>query len=67
MGTPMYNPCGKYIIKLFLNGTWRSVEIDDYLPISSFVSLLCAVSNKGKLWVSLIEKAYLKVHGGYEF
>jgi calpain-7 len=46
---------------------WRSVEIDDYLPMDGFGNLLCAYSSKGKLWVSLIEKAYMKVHGGYEF
>jgi calpain-7 len=46
---------------------WRSVEIDDYLPMDGFGNLLCAYSAKGKLWVSLIEKAYMKVHGGYEF
>ena len=63
----MYNPCGKYIIKLFINGMWRAVEIDDYFPIDTYGNPICAFSSKGKLWVSLIEKAYLKAHGGYEF
>jgi len=67
MGYPIYNPCGKYIVKMFINGVWRAIEIDDYMPIDSFGNLICGYSNKGKLWVSLFEKAYLKIHGGYEF
>lgn len=31
--TPIYNPEGKYIVKLYLNGSWRGVEVDDYLPV----------------------------------
>ena len=46
---------------------WRAVEIDDYLPVDTYGSLIGASSNKGKLWISLIEKAYMKVHGGYDF
>ena len=64
---PIYNPTGHYIVKLFVNGTWRGVEIDDYLPVNTWGNFLCAYSGKGKLWVSLIEKAYLKLNGGYEF
>lgn len=63
----MYNPEGKYIVKLYLNGSWRAVEVDDYLPVDQGGNLICAYSNKSKLWVSLIEKAYLKAHGGYDF
>ena len=37
------------------------------MPINERGEFICAYSSRGKLWVSIIEKAYLKLHGGYEF
>ena len=42
--------------------------IDDRLPLGRDGQLLCSFSkHEDEFWISLIEKAYMKVMGGYDF
>ncbi|ORE08732.1 cysteine proteinase [Rhizopus microsporus var. microsporus] len=67
-GLPCYNPNGKYVVKLVYNGIARKVVVDDLLPVSREGTLMCTFSTtKGELWASIIEKAYMKLMGGYDF
>lgn len=59
-----------YIVKLFKNGTWVRVEIDDYMPapiegcspdIEAFPFCCRSEFFPHVLWPSLVEKAYAKL------
>ncbi|KAL9055397.1 MAG: hypothetical protein Q9162_003594 [Coniocarpon cinnabarinum] len=67
--TPMISPNGKYIVRLNFNGCFRKVEIDDRLPVTMNDRLLHVIdrNNPRLLWPALLEKAYLKIRGGYDF
>ncbi|KAH7085386.1 hypothetical protein BKA63DRAFT_16658 [Paraphoma chrysanthemicola] len=69
LGKPIISINGKYIVRLNFNGCWRKVVIDDRLPVSNTHRLLHVFDrrNPALLWPALLEKAYLKVRGGYDF
>ncbi|KAI1412887.1 cysteine proteinase [Hypoxylon sp. FL1857] len=68
-GQPKLSANGKYVLRMFVNGCFRKVVIDDRLPSSSTDRLLYVVDrqNPKLIWPALMEKAYLKVRGGYNF
>ncbi|KAK3702819.1 cysteine protease [Vermiconidia calcicola] len=68
-GHPLISKNGKYVVRLNFNGCYRRVVVDDRLPTSSTSRIIHVVDrhNPGLLWPALIEKAYLKVRGGYDF
>jgi calpain-7 len=57
------------MFKFNFNGAHRCVEVDDRLPVSKTKRVLHVVdrNNPSLLWPALLEKAYLKVRGGYAF
>jgi calpain-7 len=66
---PKISPNGKYILRLNFNGCYRKVVIDDRLPVSKTQRLLHIIDRRtpALMWPALLEKAYLKVRGGYDF
>jgi calpain-7 len=68
-GCPRFSPNGRYIFKFNFNGCYRMVDIDDRLPVSKSHRVLHVVdrNNPNLIWPALLEKAYLKLRGGYDF
>lgn len=58
---------GIYTVKFFIDGTWRYVVVDDYIPVRSDGSPCFTGPVDGTyFWSCLLEKAVAKLHGGYQ-
>ena len=57
---------GLYAVKLFVNGEWRWILVDDLLPVNAIGNLAHSSSLRFQLWLPLLEKAAAKVAGSYE-
>ena len=64
--TQEYNKEGIYKIKLWKNGEWVIVTVDDYIPWRYNGGPMFSRSNNNEMWVMLMEKAYAKLHGSYQ-
>lgn len=62
-GVPIYNPYGKYWVKLFFMGKYRKIEIDDRMPCDKFERfMLPHTSHIEELWPALLTKALIKLY-----
>ncbi|KAG5497520.1 hypothetical protein JKF63_03784 [Porcisia hertigi] len=65
-GTPAEKAVGAYRVLMTKNGWWRSVIVDDFVPTMSRMPVFArSFDNPAEMWVSLLQKAYAKVHGSY--
>ncbi|KZV68756.1 cysteine proteinase [Peniophora sp. CONT] len=59
---------GGYDLDVYFNGCRRRISIDPQLPYDRTGKLMCMASKRTtNLWPALLEKAYLKLYGGYDF
>ena len=59
---------GCYSVRCCKNGWWQNCVIDDLMPVNPASKIPLFGKNREEpheLWVSLIEKAYAKLHGSY--
>ncbi|CAN8096490.1 unnamed protein product [Discula destructiva] len=68
-GRPVASQNGKYMFRLNFNGCFRQVVVDDRLPTSKTSRTFFVVDRRNPelIWPALMEKAYLKIRGGYDF
>ena len=48
-----------------LNGIWKNIIVDDWLPTLNY-KIVFSMSNGKFVWVPIIEKAFAKAHGSYK-
>lgn len=60
---PVYNPYGKYVVKLFVEGSFRKVTVDDGLPVDELGRPLITVTSLRELWPAILVKAVFKALG----
>ena len=61
-GIPVYNPSGKYWVKMMLLGSYKMVEVDSRIPVFEGNILLPRSSNFRDLWPVILTKAYFKLY-----
>nr|CCC89352.1 putative calpain [Trypanosoma congolense IL3000] len=64
--TPKERAVGACRVTLNKSGWWKSVIVDDYLPVvGNRPKFAQSLNDPCELWVSILQKAYAKLHGSY--
>jgi hypothetical protein len=64
-GLPVISASGKYAVKLHIYDGWRTVIVDDRVPLDLFGRPLVVATRPFQLWPILLSKALLKVMAAY--
>lgn len=68
--TQTYNQAGIFAVKVYIRGRPYTVVVDDYLPFNQITGsslLFDWVTGKEGLWAVILEKAWAKASGNYDF
>ncbi|RNE98360.1 calpain [Trypanosoma rangeli] len=64
--TPEERALGAYRVTLNKHGWWKNIIVDDYLPVlGGRAKYAGSRDDPCEMWISILEKAYAKVHGSY--
>lgn len=58
---------GVYTVRLFHEGGWRFIMVDDYVPVSmkDGLPIFAHAKSRQELWVPILEKAFAKLYGSF--
>ncbi|CAD8121740.1 unnamed protein product [Paramecium sonneborni] len=62
--TPTINPYGVYGVWFCIQGVWKLITLDDYVPVHNNEPAFSG-SDSQEIWVILLEKAWAKLFGSY--
>ena len=57
----LYNPYGKYSLKLYVLGAWRRIDVDDRIMVDENDKKTLPWLKSNELWLPLICKGLLKI------